>query len=56
MTWTNISNLETGEQYEMRIVAINGRGDETRSSSKKVQVGPQTGKKKYNLFRSYRKF
>ncbi len=43
MTWANISNLEEGALYEVRIVAINGRGDESRSPAKKVQVGPTAG-------------
>jgi receptor-type tyrosine-protein phosphatase zeta len=39
--WINVTNLEPG-QYEFRIVAKNGSGQETRSKSKTVVVGPTT--------------
>ena len=43
--WANITDLEPGESYELRIVAVNGAGHETRSPAIKVTVGPKEGEK-----------
>ena len=47
--WTNITGLDHGELYEVRIVAVNGKGVETRSEPRKIRIGPQSGKSKTSL-------
>ena len=42
--WVNISNLDNGEDYEMRIVAVNGADDEARSPIKTIRIGQKHGK------------
>jgi receptor-type tyrosine-protein phosphatase zeta len=39
--WTNITDLEPGESYEIRIVAVNGAGDTSKSPPKTFIVGPK---------------
>ena len=48
LTWTNVSNLENGANYEMRIVAKNGHDDVSRSDPPKiVRVGNVPGTSKF---------
>ena len=41
--WVNITNLTPGESYEIRVVAVNGGGETTRSTPKIVKIGPSEG-------------
>ena len=42
-TWANVTGLDFGDDYEFRIVAVNGAGEETRSEPKTIRVGPKPG-------------
>ena len=48
--WANITGLGHGDLYEVRLVAVNGRGVETRSKPRRVRIGPHQGKLKEGLF------
>ena len=41
--WANITNLTPGGIYEIQVVAVNGGGEETRSTPKTITVGPREG-------------
>ena len=40
----NVTGLQNGEKYEVRVVAVNPHGQKTESEPKTVQVGVSAGK------------
>jgi hypothetical protein len=41
--WLNVTGLETGSEYEFRVIAMNGGSNTTASEPKKIRIGPQVG-------------